>query len=78
MQAEAGGGPGVVGDGGAAVGIEGGVGFAGGDDSDAAGGKQGAEANAERQGGCFLLLSAGEAAARIVAAMRGIEDDDVA
>ena len=54
VQAEAGLGVGVVGDLGAAVVVDGGVGFAGGDDGDAAGGEQRTEADAEGEGEGFF------------------------
>ena len=50
VEAEAGLGVGVVGDLGAAVVVDGGVGFARGDDGDTAGGEKGAETDAEGEG----------------------------
>ena len=56
--------------------VDGGVGFAGGDDLDAAGGQQGAEADIEGEVDGFFELAAVEVGAGIVAAVGGIEDDD--
>ena len=53
VQADAGLSLGVVGDLGAAVGVDRGVGFAGGDDGDAAGGEQGTQTDAEGEGDAF-------------------------
>ena len=82
VEAEAGLSVGAVGDFGAPAGVDRSVGFAGGDDSDAARGEQRAEADAEGQGDGFLgLAGAGgvlEDAAGVVAAVSGIEDYDEA
>jgi hypothetical protein len=79
MEAEAGGGVGVVGDFSAAIGFNDGVGFAGGDDGDAAGGEQRAETDAEGEGEGFFGLSGarwiGEVATDVVAAVGCIEED---
>jgi hypothetical protein len=82
VEAETGLGLGVVGDLCAAVVVDRGVGFAGGDDGDAAGDEQRTEADAEGDGdGFFWIGDAGrvfEGAAGVVATVRGIEDDDEA
>ena len=76
MQAETGLGVGVVGSFGAMVQIDAGVLLAGGDDLDAAGAEQGAQAHAHGQGIGLFRLAAGEAATVIVAAVGCVEDDD--
>ena len=80
VDAEAGLSVGAVGDFGATVGVDRDIRFPRGNDGDAARGKQGAEADAEGQGvELFRLALPGlivEAAARVVAAVGGIEHDD--
>jgi hypothetical protein len=77
VEAEASLGVGVVGYFSAAVEVDGGVGLAGGYDRNAARGEQGAKANAEGEG--ELLLGLGpESAARIIAAVGGVEEDEKA
>ena len=72
------GGFGVVGNFGAPVEVDGGVGFARGDDLDAAGGEQGAQADVEGEVDGFFELAAVEVGAGIVAAVGCIEDYDEA
>jgi hypothetical protein len=78
VEDEAGGGMGVVGDLGALVGGEGdgGVGVAGGDHREAAGGEESAEAASEGQGHVFFKDIVGEMSAGVGASVTGIEEDD--
>ena len=82
VKGETGGGVGVVGDFGAFGGVECDVGLTGGDDRDASGGEQGAEADAEGEGvGWFRSGRAGgvgQDAAGVVAAVGCVEEDDAA
>ncbi len=73
MEADAGLGVGVVGDFGAAVGVQSGVGFAGGDDRDAAGSQKRTEADAEGESEVLFGLAAGETSAGVVAAVSGVK-----
>jgi hypothetical protein len=72
------GGVGVVADLGALVGSEGngGVGFVGGDDSEAAGGEKGAEAGGEGEGNVFFEEVIGEVGTGVGASVSGIEEDE--
>ena len=78
VQAEADGGFGVVGKLCASVEVDGGVGLTRGDDLDAAGGKQGAEADVQGEIGGFFELAAVEVGAGVVAAVGRIEHYDEA
>jgi hypothetical protein len=78
VEDEAGGGVGSVADLGTLVGGEGdgGVGFVGGDDGEAAGGEEGAEAGGEGEGDVFFEEIVGEAGAGVGASVRGVEEDE--
>ena len=78
VEAEADGGVGVVGKGGALVEVEGGVGLARGDDLNAASGEQGTEADVEGEVGGLFELAAVEVSTGVVAPMGGVEEDDEA
>jgi len=78
VKAETDGRIGVVGEGGALVEVEGGVGLAGGYDLDATSGEQGAEADVEGEVGGLFELAAIEVAASVVATVGGVEEDDEA
>lgn len=74
MEDEAGGTEGVVGDAGALVDGQVGVGFAGHDNGDAPGGESGAQAAGERQCDVFLEKIGGDACAGVYASVRGVDD----
>ncbi len=75
VEAQAGLGPGVVGDFSAAVEVDGGVGLARGEDLDAARGQEGTQPDAEGEGVGLFQLAVAQAAAGVVSAVSGIEDD---
>jgi hypothetical protein len=75
MEAEADRGVGVIGKGGALVEVERGVGLAGGDDLNAAGGEEGTEADVEGEVGGLFELAAVEVSSGIVATVGGVEED---
>ena len=78
VEAEADSGVGVVGKFCAPVEVDGGVGFARGDDLDSAGGQKGTEADVEGEVDGFFQLAAVELGAGIVATVGGIEHDNEA
>ncbi len=78
MQAEAHACVGVVGDLGALVHFDRSVGFARGDDEDAAGAQQGPQPDAEREVGSFFKLAAIEVSAGIVSTVSRVQHHDKA